>query len=77
MITLVIVVLNELPDSMLQFPRIIIVFQLHDILHGTMIARYLTLGYRVVRCTTSVFYLMVAQVILQFRRDITGPVITE
>ena len=52
MITLVIVVLNELPDSMLQFPRIIIVLQLHDILHGTMIALYLTLGHRVVRCVT-------------------------
>ncbi len=73
MVTLMIVVLNELPDGLFQLPRIVIVLQLYDVLHGTVITFNLALGLGMVRLASGVGHTVSGQV----AREITGAIVTE
>ena len=53
---MVVVVFNPLLDRMIEFPRIIVVFQFDDVLQLTVIAFELALRHRAIGHTSSVFH---------------------
>ncbi len=64
-IPMVVVVLDPLPDRLLQFPRIVIVLQLDPVLHRTVIAFDFALRHRVIGRTSSVFHPATLQVVFE------------
>ena len=67
--------MNPLRDRLLQFPRIVVMLQLHHVLHRPVIALDLALGHRVVRGPTSVLNILLFEPALQLTADVTGAVV--
>ncbi|CTQ63504.1 hypothetical protein LA5095_00012 [Roseibium album] len=77
MIALMIVVSNEAFDTGVEITEQEVVFQQDLVLHGLMPALYLSLGLRMVRCTTHVIHILLVEPISQFTRDVTRAVVLQ
>ena len=77
MISPVIVVLDEGVDLLPEMARQVVVFEKDAVLQGLMPTLDLSLGLRVIRCTTNVIHVLVLQPFGQLARDVTGAIVAE
>ena len=72
-----VVMLNPLGNRVLQFPRIVVMFEFDDVLQGPVIALDLALRLRVVGSAAGVSHLPLVQIVPEFARDVGGAVVAQ
>ncbi|ASM75233.1 hypothetical protein SULPSESMR1_04514 (plasmid) [Pseudosulfitobacter pseudonitzschiae] len=76
-VTLVIVVVDEVPDLSLEITGQVVILQQNTILHGLMPSFYFALGLRVEWRSANMVHLLILQPFGQIARDVTGSVVAE